>query len=763
MEAASAPGLAGAARSAHPARATVAERPVMRGLTFTALALYGVLLWAKLTSPAPTARLLGLVALAVGIAVLGPVLARRHRGLAAAAGVAAALAALPISGVPLAWIWHVRIAVTADAIGQGLTTLPRIFLPYAGLNQPVRMVMTLGAGVLLLDAGLLLGFAPARLGDLRRGAVALPLIALAIIPATLMRPSLPYVQGALLFVLLAAFLWGERVHQGEMLAMVGLCCVAMVAALFAAPGLDRHRAWIAPQSLAGGLTAAHLEQFDWSQRYGPINWPRTGRAMFQVQAAHAEYWKAEDLDVFNGHAWTVGNNGAQAAPDPLLGVTHASLTKWTQTIRVTLGSMSTSTMIAAGSANLPAHTGTSILPGASPGTWVSGSPLGPGDSYEVTAYTPSPSAAQLRSAGTAYPEALVPYRTIDVPYPKTPGGGFPVAFASFHSGLGVAAPAGAATVEESPYGPAFALATRLASLAGNPYAFVTSVERYLSRGFTYDETPPARTFPLESFLFQDRLGYCQQFAGAMALLLRMGGIPARVAAGFTAGTYNSGSHRWVVTDVDAHAWVEAWFPHYGWVRFDPTPGAAPARGGHTKLSATAATALPSGSTPPTPARQPAGARPTPSAVGRHAAHGASSTGLLVAAAVLGTLLVLLIAGALRLRARRPPAAGVLASELERALARAGRPLSGGTTLAALEERLGASPQASAYVRAIRLARFGSGSEGPTVEQRRALRAQLWAGLGLGGALRAMWALPPGWPRQKTASRGSAEAYTPHHG
>ena len=65
----------------------------------------------------------------------------------------------------------------------------------------------------------------------------------------------------------------------------------------------------------------------------------------------------------------------------------------------------------------------------------------------------------------------------------------------------------------------------------------------------------------------------------MAMLLRMGGIPARVAAGFTSGTYDKKSGSWIVTDIDAHAWVEAWFPSYGWVRFDPTPATAPARGG----------------------------------------------------------------------------------------------------------------------------------------------------------------------------------------
>jgi hypothetical protein len=58
----------------------------------------------------------------------------------------------------------------------------------------------------------------------------------------------------------------------------------------------------------------------------------------------------------------------------------------------------------------------------------------------------------------------------------------------------------------------------------------------------------------------------------MALMLRYLGIPARVAAGFTSGTYDAKHGVWTVTDHDAHAWVEVWFRGYGWLPFDPTPG-----------------------------------------------------------------------------------------------------------------------------------------------------------------------------------------------
>jgi hypothetical protein len=70
----------------------------------------------------------------------------------------------------------------------------------------------------------------------------------------------------------------------------------------------------------------------------------------------------------------------------------------------------------------------------------------------------------------------------------------------------------------------------------------------------------------------------------MALMLRYLGIPARVAAGFTSGTYDRKRGEWIVTDHDAHTWVEAWFPHYGWLPFDPTPGRGNLNGPYTASS-----------------------------------------------------------------------------------------------------------------------------------------------------------------------------------
>jgi Transglutaminase-like superfamily len=118
--------------------------------------------------------------------------------------------------------------------------------------------------------------------------------------------------------------------------------------------------------------------------------------------------------------------------------------------------------------------------------------------------------------------------------------------------------------------------------------------------------------PLVEFVTQTRAGYCQFFAGAMALMLRYLGIPARVAVGFAGGTYDRHGRDWVVTDRDAHAWVEAWFKGYGWLPFDPTP-AAP--GAAPRPTPTGAGAVAGGG---------GGPQPSSSRAGRGTKHGTES-------------------------------------------------------------------------------------------------------------------------------------------
>jgi hypothetical protein len=106
------------------------------------------------------------------------------------------------------------------------------------------------------------------------------------------------------------------------------------------------------------------------------------------------------------------------------------------------------------------------------------------------------------------------------------------------------------------------------------------IEWHLKNEFGYSLEMPKGTSgdPLVDFLCVRKKGHCEYFASAMAVMLRVLGIPSRVATGFQSGTYNSVSGMYVIRASDAHSWVEAYDPVEGWVTFDPTPSAPPSRG-----------------------------------------------------------------------------------------------------------------------------------------------------------------------------------------
>jgi hypothetical protein len=109
---------------------------------------------------------------------------------------------------------------------------------------------------------------------------------------------------------------------------------------------------------------------------------------------------------------------------------------------------------------------------------------------------------------------------------------------------------------------------------GNPYEKVRRIHAYLtdrSNGFVYSlaTEPGTSGDDLVDFLRLKR-GYCEQYAGAMAVMVRAAGVPARVAMGYTPGQVQSDGSRLITTD-DAHAWVEVFFDGFGWIPFDPTP------------------------------------------------------------------------------------------------------------------------------------------------------------------------------------------------
>jgi transglutaminase-like putative cysteine protease len=753
-----APGRAPSSTMARPARA--------RLLAFAALGLFGALHWGALIEPGRQGTMfLALVFAVLGAGALLAVPADapdwKRRTIAGAVTFALLVLALLCAGAPLHTLGPRGWDELIDGMADGISTTPGITVPYRGLDEWVRTAI-LSGGTALVGLAALLAFWPRRGGGLRSPLpAAIALSVLYAVPIIEHGPDSPYFGGAVFAILVVAFLWLERLRSDQLGVAVACVLLTTIAGAIIAPRLDGTRPWFNYEAFAEKLEPKKAEAFSWTHSYGPLDWPRDGREMLRIKAKQSSYWKATNLDLFDGVRWREG----QPSRDELL---DESLNKrWSQTIRVVDRGLRSHEFIGAGVTE-------SILPGASRialprpnGTYVTGSTaLRPGDSYQARVYVPRPSDRQLKQAGTNYPGYVQDFLEMRVPLrgnsrflkDEITGRGlgpnavvrFPaygdenVPAVVWPSRFGVQ-PLGEQVVGDSPYRRLYQLATSIAQSSQSPYDYTQKVLERVQQGAEYDESPPANAYPLASFLFDTKAGYCQQFSGTMALLLRMGGVPARVASGFSPGSFNRDRKEYVVRDTDAHSWVEAYFPKIGWVTFDPTPSAAPATSQLGDVASGGGGAV--GPLPiPTGLGQ-AGDRPFAAGdPGADIAPSDEGGGWQLPAAGGVAVLLLAIAGVVLWRRRRPfvPLAPELA-ELQRALRRSGRQPAPNVTLAKLEGLLGGSDAAAAYVRAIRDQRFSREGRGPTAAQRRALRRVLGAGLGARGRVIGIWALPPNLP------------------
>ena len=731
-----------------------------------ALALFGAQAWGDMVRPEASGRLvlasfagaaLALVALAAGALP-------RARRAAALAGVAlvAFVVALLTAGVPADLLRPKHWGTLLGGLGEGIAALPGLSVPYRGVDEWNRIAMLLG-GTLLAVLGPLLACWPGRDGrPAGPGVPAVVLTVLYAVPAVQLSFDHPFFDGTIFALLLATVLFAERLAPGDLRAAALPVAAALIVGAAFAPRLDAPEPWIDYESIAQSLGERGTTAFAWDHSYGPLDWPRDGREVLRIRSRESAYWKATTLADFDGIRWRevrpqgIEDDPASEAPSP----------RWVQSMRVSVRNLRTNQFITAGTTLRIDRSPREVLPGA-PGSFVTGErPLRRGHAYLARVYQPRPKPAQLAGAGTDYAPELWPYLSMQLPEsvggpaspPTQPGYADPqrqdafVVFQPFGSndetvgyyGRGYSERVGEKWVRDSAYARTYRLAQRLRAESETPFDYVGSVLSYLSQGYTYTETPPRRRIAIDAFLFRDRVGYCQQFSGAMALLLRMGGVPARVATGFTPGTLDTTRKEYVVRDLDAHSWVEAYFPEIGWVTFDPTPAIAPPRaqaagidrGGGDDAGADDQTGNISSERGTDPSSPDSGVAEGLDDGGRSVVQivGLSLAGLLVAGLLVGFVLM----------HRRHVRMSIddHVAELERALRRSGRSTDSSLTLSSLEQRFRLAPDAAAYVRALRDGRYGWGTGKPTRSQRAALRRELAAGLGLRGRLRALWALPP---------------------
>jgi protein-glutamine gamma-glutamyltransferase len=761
---------------------------------FAALASLGALQWQRMVAGLSSGRALLWVAAAVvsAAALLACDRVELRRRGAATLGVAvlALLLALVVSGIDLSLLRPRGWDDLVEGLSGGAESLGTVRLPYSGPDPWPGLTLE-AAGSLLLTASALVACWPRARGRGYPFLALMGLLVAVVSPVVSLGGTRPLMLGAAIAALTVCFLWLERLPLRPGVGVALLLGVALAGALPLAAVADRGEPWFDYKSFAEGLGPDDPVRFSWSQQYGPIDWPRDGNEVMRVKSDEPHYWKAANLDLFDGTAFADAGPLARGGSDPEGEVREDWRNKPGELdrIEVSVRRMRTRDVIAPGTIMKVEDPTRPLEPSGEPGRWTSSTELRRGDSYAAEVYVPSPTPAEVRqpdTTGARLPreeelEMTVPFLPGKRPTPHSVGGvgHRRIASAVVHFrpfGEHGVAPfvtypavrrtrfdAVNRTFRDSPYRRTWALAQRLRASAATPYEYILLVNEYLQTGFTYSERPaapePGRA-PLDAFLFDTKEGYCQHFSGAMALLLRMGGVPARVATGFSPGGFSKRRDAWIVRDTDAHAWVEAWFDELGWVTYDPTPDVTPARSQIAALEVPASAGLTAAGTADTPggaggqrSRRLGGVRPDllfdpqrnngPGGGGVDTGGGIAWWLWALAGIGLALLAAWTVVAWRRRRARLPlsPLDRAVA-ELEEALRRAGRPLETGTTLRQLEQRLGASDEATAYLRALSDSRYGATPRLPTPAERRALRRALAQGLGFGGRLRALWALPP---------------------
>jgi protein-glutamine gamma-glutamyltransferase len=762
----------------------------LRLAVFAAFAAYGAGHWSMLVAGPSIATTAAIAAAAIACAAVltlldrSPLPRQAVLPLAALVVIAALVAGLAATGLeprlllPSGWS---ELAAQLDRARFGVQSVD---WPYDGPDEWIRRTILLGAPLLLTTAAALAFWpaAPAARQPLRLVA-GVALIATYAIAVTTNSPGSPLLFGTLLLALIAAWLWLPRLAGREL--AIGVAAVAAVAVLAVpvATALDGERPWIDYRSWSFGDDSGI--SFDWTHGYGPLDWPRQGTTLLTVRSDDPHYWKAQTLDSFDGVRWYRSTESDEPRDlyaelpfedgnffEPGVWTYGAANSDWSHQIHVTVRSLSSELLIGAGLTY--DIQGVSALPSADGTTQLLGDPLERGDGYTIRAYEPSPDAMQLAGAPRGYPDWVERYTELLVPSAVGDVGSASVSEVVVPP-RGTDAPvaergAAARLLTDSVYSGTYELVEALTADSSTVYDAVQTIETHLRDTYRYSERVPEHAYPLESFLFEDRRGYCQQFSGAMALMLRMAGIPARVAAGFSPGVPDRKTGEYRVRDLDAHSWVEVYFQGIGWVPFDPTPQVADAA---ARPGATLGSGGDGGdagvvrldSSDPDSVAPDLGEGPTASDAGAVAQSSAGTDGgglptaALLLAAGLGALTA---AGGLMFAIRvlrrrgldRERLAEAEVAELQHALGRLGWDVSPSTTLLAIERRLAATagPVAAAYAQALRAYRFDPrGSEPPGAGERRALRRALGAGSGPLGRLRVLLAIPPGGPgRYSTA-------------
>jgi len=538
--------------------------------------------WLRLEERTSTAQ----AAFVVWLALL-PSLVSGARRRAATAILAFLVAAASAFELPLAWSYPGQLL---DRFGRGFLDFYDVQVPFDPAFHPrMHGVLLIAVFAFTLAAGLA---AAAR----RPGLAAAALVVGVGWPATLL-PGHDLFRGALLLagvlISIVCLRRGPVRGVGPAFAAGAVVLVAAVAAssstAFAKGAFLDWQQWDFYTRPAKPVSVAYV----WDSSYDDLTFHGKPTTVLRISADPTpRYWRATVLDAVVAGRWQEDFSGSAYPPEPFgeQGLTpprESDKTRWIgQTVKVEalnddhLVGASTPVEYSAGNLGLVDYDPSGIATAQE-------TPKR-GDSYEVESYSPSPTPRELAESKPIYPALIAKgyrYREVDSHvYPEL----FDVP--DRKQNLDFLFTESTHAQELRPYRPLYLLAERVAGGAKSPYAAAVALERWfrVGGGFLYDQHPPhpPGVPPLVDFVTRTHEGYCQHFAGAMALMLRYLGIPSRVAAGFTSGVYDRKHGEWVVSDRDAHAWVEVWFRGWGWLPFDPTPGRSGLSGRYTSSSPT---------------------------------------------------------------------------------------------------------------------------------------------------------------------------------
>ena len=322
-------------------------------------------------------------------------------------------------------------------------------------------------------------------------------------------------------------------------------------------------------------------RYVWTSNYRGITFPEEETVVLRIKAPERSlYWRATTLDEYTGVGWSEDLDPGPPMPaeqlleppgDPLLPAAALEERNWTRQ-DVTVVGLADTHLIAAAQPVRWRTAGQGPVRYSPGGIVLAPQGLKRDQTYTVWSYSPQVKPRELAGLEADYPAEAQRYLEV-VPDIRFPEFGVEnrneIVQALFDERANDALLA--------QYEGVYRQALQVAGEAASPYLVAASLEAWLRSegGFRYEEKPVqaiGAEAPLVDFLLRSREGYCQHFAGAMAVMLRLLGVPSRVAVGFTSGEYDERLAEYTVTDHNAHAWVEVYFPGKGWLPFDPTPG-----------------------------------------------------------------------------------------------------------------------------------------------------------------------------------------------